>query len=151
MKTIKLGEVNICISELYASWLEDRDKQSQLAIDIKVRKYEEKISKILNDKNIPLVKFSQYFYPNSKITAERIKEEMDKFADDICRYQGKHWEKVVGLDIEKICDLYREVLELSNEGKGTLISDEMKRNYKDYVGSFRKKLYSDELEKEENK
>ena len=151
VKTIKLGEVNIYISELYASWLEDRDKQSQLAIDIKVRKYEEKISKILNGKNIPLVKFSQYFYPNSKITAERIKEEMDKFADDICRYQGKHWEKVVGLDIEKICDLYREVLELSNEGKGTLISDEMKRNYKDYVGSFRKKLYSDELEKEENK
>ena len=160
VKTIKFGEVNISISKLYANWFEEKIKrieeenkekneQSQLAIDREVRKYEEKISGILNSGNIGLSEFVKFF--RNDVTAERMKAEMDKFADDVSRYQRKHLKKTEGLNIEKICNLYREVLFLNNKGKNMSVTDKMKEDYKKHIGCFKEKIYTNELNEEANK
>lgn len=160
VKTIKFGEVNISISKLYANWFEEKIKrieeeneekneQSQLAIDREVRKYEEKISGILNSGNIGLSEFVKFF--RNDVTAERMKVEMDKFADDVSRYQRKHLKKTEGLNIEKICNLYREVLFLNNKGKNMSVTDKMKEDYKKHIGCFKEKIYTNELNEEANK
>lgn len=160
VKTIKFGEVNISISKLYANWFEEKIKrieeeneekneQSQLAIDREVRKYEEKISGILNSGNIGLSEFVKFF--RNDVTAERMKAEMDKFADDVSRYQRKHLKKTEGLNIEKICNLYREVLILNNKGKNMSVTDKMKEDYKKHIGCFKEKIYTNELNEEANK
>lgn len=159
-KTIKFGGVNISISKLYANWFEEKIKrieeeneekneQSQLAIDREVRKYEEKISGILNSGNIGLSEFVKFF--RNDVTAERMKAEMDKFADDVSRYQRKHLKKTEGLNIEKICNLYREVLILNNKGKNMPVTDKMKEDYKKHIGCFKEKIYTNELNEEANK
>lgn len=160
VKTIKFGEVNISISKLYANWFEEKIKrieeeneekneQSQLAIAREVRKYEEKISGILNSGNIGLSEFVKFF--RNDVTAERMKAEMDKFADDVSRYQRKHLKKTEGLNIEKICNLYREVLFLNNKGKYMPVTDKMKEDYKKHIGCFKEKIYTNELNEEANK
>ena len=160
VKTIKFGEVNISISKLYANWFEEKIKrieeeneekneQSQLAIDREVRKYEEKISGILNSGNIGLSEFVKFF--RNDVTAERMKAEMNKFADDVSRYQRKHLKKTEGLNIEKICNLYREVLILNNKGKNMPVTDKMKEDYKKHIGYFKEKIYTNELNEEANK
>lgn len=160
VKTIKFGEVNISISKLYANWFEEKIKrieeeneekneQSQLAIDREVRKYEEKISRILNSGNIGLSEFVKFF--RNDVTAERMKAEMNKFADDVSRYQRKHLKKTEGLNIEKICNLYREVLILNNKGKNMPVTDKMKEDYKKHIGYFKEKIYTNELNEEANK
>lgn len=138
VKTIKFGGVNISVSKLYAKWFEEkikrieeeneeRNEQSRFTIDIEVRKYEEKISRILTRGNIALSEFVKFF--KNDVTAERMKVEMNKFADDVSRYQRKHLKKIEELNIEEICNLYRKVLILNSEGKNVSVSDKMKENY----------------------
>ena len=61
-----------------------------------------------------------------------------RFSNDKAKNQGKLDKELEGLNIEKICDLYKRVISAYNAGKEQRVSDDIYQGYVNYVAKFRK-------------
>ena len=140
-EVIKIGGETISIVELYAEFIAYKIQKEQIDIDVEVKEFKRKLEEIPEDyKENPKV-FAQYVTENCR-SVERIKEELDLFAKNMQKHkaknQGKLDKELEGLNIEKICDLYKRVISAYNVGKEQRVSDDIYQGYVNYVAKFRK-------------
>lgn len=72
---------------------------------------------------------------------ERLKIQLENCAKSISYYNGKNKQYPDKLDIDALCELYKDALELYNKGKDNIISEEMRERYKDCAGRLRPILF----------
>ena len=140
-EVIKIGGETISIVELYAEFIAYKIQKEQIDIDVEVKEFKRKLEEIPEEyKENPKV-FAQYVTENCR-SVERIKEELDLFAKNMQKHkaknQGKLDKELEGLNIEKICDLYKRVISAYNAGKEQRVSDDIYQGYVNYVAKFRK-------------
>ena len=54
--------------------------------------------------------------------------------------QGNTEKKLEGLDIEKICELYADIVTAYNKGKDQTVSNDIYKNYVTYVSRLREQF-----------
>ena len=97
-----------------------------------------------NYKAISIEEFLNSFRSNK--TAEKLKEELEKVAKDVCRYRGKYEKAPNGLNINQLCQLYDDALFMYCNDHSKIITSDMKERYNQYAGKLKKVLVIDEQE-----
>lgn len=154
LSRIKIGNEEISVAQLYAAWIEKKieriEFEKERDIDNKageMREYREKLERNPFDyKEIKIEEFLSSFRGDK--TAEELKVELEKMANDICRYRGKHKEAPKGLDINELCNLYEDTLSLYYEGENMPITSDMKERYNFYAKGLKKIVVIHEQEEE---
>lgn len=137
LQIFKLGENQeqwISVSYVYAQLIEVAAKYyvHQQYEENKAEKLEQEFRDKLM--GVSQVKSDKEFYVASFIkngTAENMKNNLEKLAENIQRYIGIKNEKPKGLDVERICKLYSDVLSLYLIDENILVTEEMRNEYKE--------------------
>lgn len=138
----------IPVADLYAKWIDQKNlnienekEKREKAFNTECDGYRKKITEISNQNENEPTDFAWYFQKKSAVTVERLKIQLENCAKSISYYNGKNKQYPDKLDIDALCELYKDALELYNKGKDNIISEEMRERYKDCAGRLRPILF----------
>lgn len=150
-KTIQIGKENIDVAQLYAEWFEQNEAAEYKKIhgvvyrNSKREEFREMLENMPNNyKSISVEEFLNSFRSNK--TAEELKEELEKLAKDVYRYRGKYKKSPNDLNINQLCQLYEDALQMYCTDSDKIIRSDMKERYNQYAGRLKKELVIDEQE-----
>ena len=150
-KTIQIGKENIDVAQLYAEWFEQNEAAEYKKIHGVVyrnsqrEEFREMLENMPKDyKLIPIEEFLNSFRSNK--TAEELKEELEKLAKDVYRYRGKYKKSPNDLNVNQLCQLYEDALQMYCADIDKVIRSDMKERYNQYAGRLKKELVIDEQE-----
>lgn len=112
------------ISELYALLIENILKQ----VKELTKKFEEKITVGSSDCNHKIQKLPAYLRNTS---AENVKSNLEKLADNIQYYRVLNNKLPENLDVDELCDYYSRVIRLYMSGENMKLSKDMNDKYKE--------------------
>lgn len=142
-EVIKIGGKTISIVDLYVEFIAYKIQKEQLDIDTEVKEFKRKLEEIPEEYEENPELFAKSINEVNR-TAGRIKKELDTFAKNMQKYkaksQGNTEKKLEGLDIEKICELYADIVTAYNKGKDQTVSNDIYKNYVTYVSRLREQF-----------
>lgn len=139
--TLRLGNVEVDIALLYAELFElsvhnaplRRQLEEENEVSEYVSRYRKKITEIPEEWNTQ--NYVSYHVSSSmrNLSAENTKVNLDDLASSIRQYNGTYKRWPEGLDVEGLCNLYREVMRIYRKNKKWQISRELHEEYKRLV------------------
>lgn len=138
---LTVGNVKVDIALLYAELFElsvhneplRRQLEEENEVNEYVSRYRKKITEIPEEWNTQ--NYVSYHVSSSmrNLSAENTKVNLDDLASSIRQYNGTYKRWPEGLDVEGLCNLYREVMRIYRKNKKGPISRELHEEYKRLV------------------
>lgn len=139
--TLLVGNVEVDMALLYAELFElsvhnaplRRQLEEENEVSDYVSRYRKKITEIPEEWNTQ--NYVSYHVSSSmrNLSAENTKVNLDDLASSVRQYNGTYKRWPEGLDVEGLCNLYREVMRIYRKNKKGPISRELHEEYKRLV------------------